>query len=228
MVLVIHRSDAMAHSAADMFRYMDILACGTRPNKALSEICTRYRAVLLLYPEELADMNDYLDRLRLYGGNIPCFAVSDDAGVLADTFHFLRVFPTGTMSSTVAAEMVRCLCEKGYPPIGDYRLCGIDASYSLFGCYYQHKPILLTATEARILRFLIRAYPDCVRPADMLAYVFSPNKLPDPSTVRTHICAINRKFREAAKDTRIIEQLPHLGYRITAPLREEDAGLVCI
>ncbi len=227
MVLVIHRSEAMAHSAVEMFRYMDILARGARPNKALSEICTRYRAVLLLYPEELADMNDYLKKLHLYGGNIPCFAVSDDPAVLADNVHFLQVFPTGTMSSTVASEMVRCLREKGFPEIGDYRLCSIDASYALFGCYYQHKPVLLTATEARILRFLIRTYPDCIRPDDMLPYIFSPAKLPDPSTIRTHICAINRKFREAAGNKRMIEQVPHLGYRIMTPLREEDAGRVC-
>ena len=222
LVLVIHRSEAMTLSAVEMLQYMDILAFGARPKEALSEISTRYRAVLFLYPEQLPDMREYLGRLRAFGGDVPFFAISDDESLMNDPSLFLHVFRTGTMSSTVATEMVRLTRERGLPCIGDYRLSGIDASFHLFNCYFYQTPVTLTATEARILRFLIRAFPARVGAREMLPYIFSPTKLPDPATVRTHICSINRKFREHNDGRRIIDLTPRLGYRILTPIHDEE------
>ncbi len=216
MVLVIHRSEAMAQAAVDMFRYMDILAYGVRPKEAYAEVSARYRAVLMLYPEQLPDLTDFVQRLRMMAGTVPLFAISDALSA-QDKQAFLHVFATGVMSSTVATEIIRISQAAGLPCIGDYRLSGIDASYHLYDCLAHGMPLSLTATEGRIVRFLIRAYPAPVNAADMLPYVFSPAKLPDVTTVRTHICAINRKCR-THKRSPLIELVPHGGYRIATPV----------
>lgn len=226
MLLIIHKSERQGRPLTDMLRYMGFIAYHAKPAEALSEVSTRYRAVLLLHPASLPDPQDYLRRLRSYAADIPFFAVTEDADSVADCADaFVRIFHAQDTAAHIMEEIADA-CRALHKQIpGEYRLCGIDASVDLVECQYLRRPLPLTATEARIVRFLICAFPNRTRAADMLKYLFSPAKRPQISSMRTHISSINRKFRELTDGSVLIDFAMREGYRIQTPVRDEQALL---
>lgn len=219
MLLVINRSEHDGKLIAEMFYAMGILAVNRRPADALSEISTCYSAVLVVDPDRLPDMEDYLSRLDGYCPTLPCYALCQDPTALAGISRFRSVYEHGAYSSRLAAQMIRDCEQLGVRSIGDYRLAGINASCTHAQVCYFDAPLPLTRTEAMIVRFLIRTYPQNVPTAQLLRYAFAPTHAPGLSNVRTHICSINRKFR-ALTERNLISVDPGIGYRILTPERE--------
>ena len=194
MILIINKSRKEAESLATAFRYMGIVARSETPERANAEVSTLYRAILIADPEKLPDECEYITRLRSYIGDIPIIALTDNLESLKAQYENY-VERAATASRLYQTIYRGCsLVKKALP--GEYMLAGIDASVDRRMVTYFSEPVPLTKTEGLILRLLIRAYPSSMTPKVILKYVFSQTKTPEISSIKTHICAINRKFKK--------------------------------
>ncbi len=222
MLLIVDNKSATGNSLALAFSYMGILAKHTKPASAHRELSSLYRAVLIKSPEELPDCGDFVKRLRLYSEGIPLFALSDNMSEGTKEL-FDAHFPLSATASAMAIGIIKASKLLGCAPIGEYKLAGIDASATLSETEYFFTRIKLTAKESMILRFLIRTYPMRVSAKDILKHAFSQTKMPEPSAVRTHIFAINKKFLKTL-GKRLITSPDGDGYIIMTPeLSEKNA-----
>lgn len=232
MLLIIDISLKNAKIHEEIFHYMGVLSEATTPEHALNLINQRYRAVLLLRPDTLPDLEDYLTRLRAYAGRTPLFALTDSEAVKSSAALFDGVFADNIYSSRLVEEILQYQRQHDLPLIADYRLAGIDACPQHKEIRYFDEPLALTKTEAMILRFLIRAYPLGSSAREIMAQAYRPSRMPELSNVRTHVSMINKKFRQISGQN-MIQMIPHHGYVILTPqlraewLRpeaEDDAG----
>ncbi len=214
MILVINRSKKAARNLAETFYYMGIVAYGTTPSEALSEISLRYSAVIVMNPSALADKDDYVARLRSYA-RIPVFAMTDEPDE-KDNIIFDKVMKMSTYASVVI-DKIGDYCDENKLRIpGVYKLAGLDLSFFLNTPTYMFTALSLTKTELMLLRTLIRTYPQPTDAKEILKYAFRQSRLPDPANVRTHISVINKKFRAISKRNLITLTVGE-GYRILTP-----------
>ena len=193
MILIINKSRKEAESLAGTFRYMGIVAHSETPEHANAEVSTLYRVILIADPEKLPDECEYITRLRSYIGDIPIIALTDNPESLKTQYD---AFAERVITASKLYKIIYRICNQiGKDLPGEYLLAGIDASADRGVVTYFSEPIPLTKTESLILRFLIRTYPSPIAPKMILKYVFSQTKTPEVSSIKTHICAINGKFR---------------------------------
>jgi DNA-binding response OmpR family regulator len=216
MILIIHSALKKAKEAADIFYYMGIPAVAKRPKEALSEISLIYRAVLLCHPSALPSPEEYVQSLRGYSGGVPIFALCEDTEDFALFDLFDSYFKADDYSSKIFAGMRTYQAEHGLPLLGSYTLAGLCLDCDAKRASFCDMAIHFTKTEAMILRYLIRTYPECADVHHILRYAMRPGNLSEPSNIRTHIYGINRKFYEIA-GRRLISSLPGEGYRIATP-----------
>lgn len=216
MLLIIDNQLKYGVSLAASFSYMGILAYSVKPSDALSELCPLYRAIIIKEPERLADICDFVSRLRTYRSDIPVFALCDTMTVDAHSKLFNGIFPLSSTAKEIAIGIILKSRELRCLEIGEYKLAGINSSCTIRETEYFFKILKLTAKESMILRFLIRSYPHEQTSATILKYVFHPAKRPEPSAVRTHISAINKVF-EKATGSKIIQSIQGAGYIIATP-----------
>ncbi len=197
MILIIDKRQRERSAVAEMFHYMGILSYAADPAEALAEISPLYSAVLFSSLSGIADVPDYLDRLRAYC-EVPIFALEDyEYELSSEVLERLDgVFSSGMYSSSIAVAISRRTVDFHGNVLGEYRLAGIDASVELPEVLFLGQSVPLTKTERMILRYLIRAYPTAASPREILKYAFRGSRAPEPSSVRTHISVMNRKFRE--------------------------------
>ena len=214
MVLIINRSKKEAESLATAFRYMGVVARGEVPERASAEISTLFRAILIISPEKLPDEREYVTMLRGYLNDIPFFAISDNQDELKGGYE--AIVHRGATASQIY-QTICTTCEKiGKVSPGEYMLTGIHASVEQGPVTYFSEPIPLTKTESLLLRFLIRTYPMPVTPKVILKYIFSQAKSPEVSSIKTHVCAINGKFKSRLGRSLIVST--DGGYVIMTPM----------
>ena len=212
MILIIDRSKKDAVKMAEMLYYMGVLAYGTEPKEALSEISNIYHAVVIINPNNLPDTVNYIHKIRSYV-SIPIFALSKDR--VNSDFVFDGIF-SNTYASSVLNHIIDHCIKKGYYTPGIYRLAGFDASINLNTTVYMDKALPFTKTENMILRILIRSYPNPVNAKYILRHAFRTSRIPDISNIRTHISIMNKKFRNIS-NRNLIEPIFGQGYRILTP-----------
>lgn len=215
MVLIIHTSKRQARAIGDIFYYMGVTSYAATPNEALSEISCLYRAVLVIDPEKLPDTESFTEKLRSYSSLIPIFAITDGSSE-CQSKHFDKVLPSDVYSSKLVEEIVRYQKENGLPLTAQYKLAGIDASCDTENVAVFDKSIDFTKTETMILRYLITSYPIPQDAKSILRYAFKPLRRPEPTSIRTHVSVMNRKFREA-RGKNLIVAVPSEGYVISTP-----------
>lgn len=216
MLLIISQSKKVARSVAETFYYMSILSYGTTPHEALSEVSNLYRAALIINPEGFPDIIDYVNRIRSYKSDLPIFAILDGEAPPVYDDIFDACFTKPSFTPALAEKIITYANKYNRARIGDYYLAGFDASSSMIGVYYFHTKVDLTKTEAMILRYLIRAYPLPQRADKILKYAFKPSRTPEPSSIRTHLSLMNKKF-EASIGRRMIGFEPGRGYVVLTP-----------
>ena len=194
MILVINKSKKEAETLASSFRYMGIPARGELPERAATEVSTFYRAIVLSSPEKLPDEREFIARIRSYISEIPIFALTDNKDSLKASYA--GVAPRASTAARLY-KLINKHCEsQSLLSPGEFLLAGIDASIELGAIAYFFEPLPFTKTERLIIRLLLRAYPSPLPPKTILKYAFKQSSLPEASSIRTHICAINRKSRE--------------------------------
>lgn len=215
MILVINRRRKEANSVSEILYYMGILSRAIVPSEAANEISTSYRAVIIMDPQMLPDPKDYVERLRSYA-KIPVFAVSDNISEFSQKEIFDGTFRFSIFSITLINGIISYCRSNELPIIGDYRVAGINANADHKSVKCFDDVLDLTKTETMILRFLIRSYPLPVDSRRILKYSFKITKLPEASSVRTHICMINKKFRKIS-GRKLITMIEGKGYVIETP-----------
>ena len=220
MLLIISQNKKTAKSIQETFHYMSILAYGATAHEALSEVSGVYRAVLIINPDAFPDINDYVNRIKSYNSSIPIFALTDSEEKPFYSDVFDKVFIKPSMTPLLASKIISFANQNNRAKIGDYRLAGLDASSNRVGVGYFDKDVGLTKTEAMILRYLIRTYPVPQSPEKILKYSFKASRTPEPSSIRTHISIMNKKFK-AAFGKKMITHAPEKGYLIFTPEYEK-------
>ncbi|MBP3592188.1 MAG: winged helix-turn-helix domain-containing protein [Clostridia bacterium] len=223
MILIVHPTLKHAKQAADIFYYMGIPAVARRPKEALSEISLCYRAVLLCHPSALPAPEDYLERMRSLCGGVPIFSLAEDMQDHALSPLFSLTFDATSYSSHIFSRIRAYQESHSLPLLGSYTLAGLCLDCDAKRPYYCDRPVDFTKTEAMILRYLIRTYPESADVHHILRYAMRPDNLSEPASIRTHIWSINRKFI-AVTGRRLITSLPGEGYRIVTP--EVEAALI--
>ncbi|MBO5906775.1 MAG: winged helix-turn-helix domain-containing protein [Clostridia bacterium] len=224
MVLIVNRRKKDASYVSEIFHYMGILSHGATPSEALSEISLLYRAVIIMEPDTLPDACDFVSKLRSYASEVPIFALADGIDTFSHKEIFDGVYKFSTYSSILAYNIAQYSKKNSLSCVGDYRLAGINAMCDAESVTYFGEQIPLTKTETMILRFLIRAYPLPMDSESILRYAFRPSRSPEPASIRTHICSINKKFR--LKTSRnVIALAPKKGYVVITPEVMADRNL---
>ena len=213
MILVIDKSKKEGRSFAEAFKYMGIVARAESPSSASGEISTFYRLIIIVDPHTLPDEREYVRNLRSYLGGVPIMALTDSA--IADP----AIYELSAGKSLSAAEIYGVIrkyfkSSRLYPP-GEYLLFGLDASAEARFVTNYSTVLSLTKTESMILRTLIRAHPIPLSPKDLLKYAFNQSKLPDPRSIRTYVCSINKKFQHHFKRKLIVSI--EGGYTVLTP-----------
>lgn len=191
MILITDSQKEIRCAYAEMFHYMGILSRTCEPKEVLRAVTGECSAVLYtsLSGRE-GEEEAVLEQRTLCG--LPFFAITDYP---CEAFDL--TFPVDTLSSTVAREIARHQEDAGLRPIGSYLALGINASVDAAEVNYLGEPLELTKTEKMIIRYLVRAYPNPVSAQDVLRHAFRQTRLPEISSVRTHISIINKKFKGA-------------------------------
>lgn len=216
MLLVISRSRKTARSISETFHFMSILSYGTTPHNALSEISPRYRAALIVNPEGFPDIKDYVNKIKAFKSSLPVFAITEGEPPSYFPDLFDGIFFKPYFTPNLAKKIVEYANEHNQAQIGSYRLAGFDASSNLIGTYYFYDKLNLTKTETMILRFLMVSYPTPQKSDCILKYAYRSCRAPERSSIRTHICAINKKLAKVA-GRKIIYFEPNKGYVILTP-----------
>lgn len=198
MLLIIDAKTRRGESFANSFYWMGVLSVCHKPIKALSEISPAVGAILIVEPQELPDIADYVARVRALCRTVPIFALTDEA---INSDLFIDVFTTRGFTSTYLSRMRDAAAKIGTRPVGLYRLSGMDVSCTQEMLTYKGHSVRLTKTEAMILRYLFLAYPLRVQAHQILAHAYRKDTRPDVGAIRAHICSLNRKLT------------PILGYR---------------
>lgn len=218
MILIINKSRKDAESLAAAFRYMGVVARGETPERACFELSPQYRAILIDEPRNLPDESEYVSRIRSFISDIPIIALTENADLLKARYEAIA------KRSTTASQLYHTICDVcnadgKYPP-GEYMLAGINASVQQGVVTYFSAPIPLTKTERLILRFLIRTYPSPIGPKAILKHAFSQTKAPEASSIKTHVCSINSKFKKHFNRNLIVSL--DGGYVVMTPLLAKE------
>ena len=220
MLLIISPSKKRARAVSDTFYYMGMISYAVTPNEALSEISDLYRAILMLDPEDIPDAEEYTEKLRAYNKRIPIFGIFDSEAKRDINECFDAVFTYSACSCEILDEVVRYQRERCLPISAHYRLAGIDASCYSNAVSVFNERLDLTKTETMILRYLISTYPMPKSAGDIIKYAFKPTRRPEITSIRTHVCVINRKFRDL-RGKNLFVNVPMQGYAICTP---EESG----
>lgn len=216
MLLIISQSKKTSRSIGETFQYMGILSYGTTPHDALSEVSELYRAALIVYPESFPDIIDYVNRIKSYRKDLPVFALTYDTPFSYYYDIFDGIFTRHTFTPSLAEKIIEFANINKRAKIGAYFLAGLDASSDRVGVYYFYDKINFTKTESMILRYLIRSYPIPQSPRNILKYAFKPSRVPEESTIRTHISVMNSKFKSTIGRP-MLTSVPGRGYMILTP-----------
>lgn len=214
MILIISKSKKDAQRLSEMFYFMGVVSYAASPSESLSEISTSYSAAIIMNPNTLADKQDYVSRLRSYA-DIPIFSISIDPDA-TDRLIFDEIIKGAPYASKIIDRITDYCDLRDLKRPGTYKLAGIDASAFLTTPIYFNKALPFTKTELMILRTLISTYPTHAKAETILKYAFRPTKKPELSNIRTHVCVMNKKFREITKRN-IITLTVGSGYRILTP-----------
>ncbi|MBR3806532.1 MAG: helix-turn-helix domain-containing protein [Clostridia bacterium] len=217
MILVISKSKRQAERLSEMLNIAGYLSYGLTPSQAISEISPRYRAVVIITDTQAlpAPFSSVISACSAPALKIPVFAIGEctEPGV-AEVFH------AGVSVSSLLKGIIRYLVINEKPIIGKYKCAGFDASADSARVMYFDKEIRLTNTEKMILRFLTRSYPLPVTADKIIKNAIRPSRSPEPSSIRTHISMMNKKFK-AAIGRQMIEFCDKEGYIIITPERKK-------
>ncbi len=187
MILVVSEKRSTAAAVADMLYFMGILSYPATPEMAVSEISDKYKAVLILSCQDSENENELTEILRSLFPEIPVFA----HGKTVTPFIYDSVFESEKSIVEVIKSIKDIARENSLIPPGEYM--NFSQKNSLF---FEKANIIFekfTRTERMIVNLLHLFFPSSATKEEILKYSFRSGRVPDVSSVRTHISLINKK-----------------------------------
>ncbi len=192
MIAIIDNDRLRRQSICEMLHYMGILSVGAEG--AACETLPPHCSALLFASEGAIDTG-----VIRCEGDIPRYAVSE--------YYVPEVrvcFSSGQSIAEIISAIRADMRHRGERCIGEYTLGALDASAERGGVSYLGVPVRLTRTEAMVLRYLMLTYPRAASAEDILKYAFRAARLPEVSSVRTHVSIMNKKFKGAVGEALIL------------------------
>jgi DNA-binding response OmpR family regulator len=221
LILIIDKSLANARTYADIFYFMGILSYAVTPSQALNEINNRYTAILLTGVEYSNYDVEFTKTLSLLSLGAPIFAICRDLKEYmaknSKLDHVVEYFDDRIYSNALVDEIEKVQAQRNLRKLSAYELFGFDLDARKREARYLFNDIRLSKIETMIVRCFIALNPLDISSSDILKYAFKPSKAPEASSVRTHICIINKKFRALTGKT-LIEHERGVGYHLRKPM----------
>ena len=221
MILIIDKSLSNARTYADIFYFMGILSYAVTPAQAFNETSDRYTAILLTGLEYSSYDDEFVKTLSALSLGAPIFAICQNSKeYLAKNKKLIHVdgyFDDKIYSSTLVDEIEKVQEARHIRKLSSYSLRGFDLGARNQKALYLLNDLGLSKIETMIVRYFIAQYPLKISSSDVLKYAFKPAKAPEASSVRTHICIINKKFR-ALTGKALIEHERGRGYELNIPM----------
>ncbi len=192
MLLITGKNRGSVLAAREIFFGMGIICELCDPSEVKSRLSQRHSTVLAV-GRELGIKGDELCALIRKGKPmIPIIALREDF-CSSEAKSFDAVYPNSLYCTTAISKMREISKIRAARTIGEYATADISAfaGADVFLC---GKRLLLTKSEAAVLRTLIAFYPERVTADGIATFAFRCGREPSTSGVRTHICAINKKL----------------------------------
>ena len=216
MLLIIHNEKRKARAINDLMYHRGILSDIAAPHEVIGSIHNACRAIVFMEPNNIPDVEDLVEKIRIYNTGVPIFSLKSATSSDFSDSIFDSIIRVDAGSSAMIYEIVSYQKKHNLPITSCYRLAGINASCQTNTVTVFDKPVKLTKTETMILRYLIAAYPGPRDTRNILHYAFKPLGKPEPTSIRTHVSLINKKFK-ALRNRPIIINIPGEGYVIGTP-----------
>ena len=207
MILIISNDTKRAESYVSSLGYMGYIAEAVEAKYARHRFCPSVHACVLT---DLGNLGDHAAACLCIRAKCPALPIF----VLCPSPELLPSASTLPLGIT-APDLVKAL-RSFSSEIGKYKGAGLDLDPSSSEPTYFLDPLSLTHTELQILRFLLLYFPFAQSAERIVKYCFNPHKRPMPSSIRAHVCKINKLFK-AHYGHPIIRALPGVGYTIIPP-----------
>ena len=214
MILIFDKTKEMSASLGDTMQHIGVLTLPYSYDEPL-DVPRECRCALLIRPERAENLNLTLNTLRRVVPGLPIIALSAYERLPLDMIDL--TLPTSLYASEIYRKIKELTDIRSLPSPGDYSKYGIDASARLTRPEFRGKEVPFTKTERMILRALIRCYPRPLLADELLFYAFRYSRMPAPSSIRTHISVMNRKFNRRF-GLRAVLHIPSMGYILSEEL----------
>lgn len=194
MILVIHHEKNDAKSLIHILRLGGLIVESAKPMEAFRYIDASLSAILCLSPEAFPCAEKYIEELHATNMGVPVFALTEQAYAVVHPELYSGILDIRQAPNTLLSRIRECQRNGMYRQSGDYRLGDINASVSQKEVTYRGEVILLTRKEKAILRYLICTAHIGAKCATIAERIYPKDCMPQPSCIRAHICAINKKF----------------------------------
>ena len=213
MILVIHQEKTYAKSLIHILRLGGLIVKGAKPMEAFGCINASLSAILCLSPENYPYEERYTEELNATTIGVPIFALTRYAYKITHPERYLDILDIQQTPNALLSRIRECQKNGMFRQSGDYRLGDIDASVSQRDVTYRGEVIPLTRKEKAILRYMICTSQSGARCEEIAKGIYTQDCMPQPSCIRAHICAINKKFSRHLHRPLIVSSRER-GYRI--------------
>ena len=213
MILIYGKNKNLCLSAREIFLgmgYISEVADGEALPKA------RHRGVILLGREESHAGRELVRKIRTVFPKMPIIAVREDLHTVSGEVD--AVFPCSLSVAYATREMERIAASRGCTPIGKYAVGGLSAAVGE-AITVHGEAVKLTRSEGAIVRSLLAVYPCGLSAEGIAGLAFRSGREPSASGVRTHIAAINRRWRTVTGENLLLSD----GGRYSIKIRVREA-----
>ena len=192
MLLIVGKSRGSTTAAREIFFGMGIICEICDPVEVELRLSVRHSTVLAVGRELEITASDLCERIRRITPRIPIIALRED--IFSENAKcFDAVYPNSLYCTAAISKMREISVERGVRGVGEYSIPGISA-FAGAEVFVGDKRLLLTKSEAAVLRTVIAFHPEGISAEGISAFAFRYGREPSSSGVRTHICAINKKL----------------------------------
>ncbi len=216
MILLLNDELQGAQTLSEILRHMGILSVAATVGSFYKEYSSKYRAILVMQKLYGRLDGQALSDIRAHSQTTPILALAED-GAYSDTEELYDgVIPFRGNYVKVIRQLIDTVEDMGLIPPGRYALAGTYAGADVEKVLHFDTPLPFTKTETMLLRYLMATYPTPQSAEEILRYSFKKGRSPEPSSIRTHISVINKKFR-AITGFNLISTAYDGGYIILTP-----------
>ena len=208
MILLIDCDGTTARAIAGFFRYYGIPTERLGAKEACEFSKGSYTCAILCGADH-SDRDGFIAKVHTALGECPTFIIADrfSSAELSDGTYGRFVLADGSLPFRINDSLQK----SGRRSLFYYEREGVCLDCGGTLSVKGKASIRLTKTEAMLMRLLIDTYPTPICAERAVGCVYPDEKRPEPSVIRTHVCAVNKRV-EGLVGLPLIRSVPHEGY----------------